>query len=74
MLAVSVLSQGTMIQKLSLAFQLYDENNDGVLCYDEIMNIVKVKENDSIMKAAMTYCVTFGLINIFKVGLKSFLS
>jgi len=42
MIAVSVLSQGTLVQKLSLAFQLYDVNGDGVLTYDEILEIVKV--------------------------------
>ena len=45
MIAVSVLSQGTLVQKLSLAFQLYDVNGDGVLTFDEILEIVKVISN-----------------------------
>ena len=32
-----------MAQKLTAAFEFYDENGDGVLTYDEIQNIVTVR-------------------------------
>lgn len=41
-IALSKLSQGTIRQKLSLAFYLYDENCDGVLTFDEVLGIVEV--------------------------------
>ena len=41
-MAVSILSQGTTAQKLTAAFEMYDQNGDGVLTYDEIQNIVTV--------------------------------
>jgi len=40
-IALSKLSQGTIRQKLSLAFYLYDENCDGVLTFDEVLGIVE---------------------------------
>jgi len=40
-IALSKLSQGTIRQKLSLAFYLYDENCDGVLSFDEVLGIVE---------------------------------
>jgi len=40
-IALSKLSQGTIRQKLALAFYLYDENCDGVLTFDEVLGIVE---------------------------------
>lgn len=45
MIAVSILSQGSLAQKLTAAFEFYDINGDGILTLDEIQNIVKVCEN-----------------------------
>ena len=43
MIALSVQTKGTLIEKLTLAFQLYDVNGDGVLSYGEVSDIVKVR-------------------------------
>lgn len=42
MVALSLISKGTVKQKLALAFDLYDSNGDGVLTYNEILEVVKV--------------------------------
>ena len=39
---MNALAQGTLEQKLSLAFYLYDESGDGILNYSEILGMVKV--------------------------------
>ena len=52
-IALSKLSQGTIRQKLSLAFYLYDENCDGVLSFDEVLGIVEV------IMSLLAYVITF---------------
>ncbi|XP_039271475.1 visinin-like protein 1 [Styela clava] len=45
MIALSLISKGTVKQKLALAFDLYDANGDGVLTYTEILDVVKAMYN-----------------------------